>query len=159
MIVARFAGPDELVAAVAVFRRAGVAADTRTPVALPDDAQGRSRIPLVVLGAGLAAAIAAFLMQWYAAAVGYRLLIGGRPDFFWTSYLVYAVECGMLAATLTAFTGFFAANRLPALYDPSDECDALRGASRDGWFLVSDRDAQARRLLGGLRPVSLEHVA
>ena len=81
------------------------------------------------------------------------VLIGGRPNFFWTSYAVYAFECGVLAATMTGFVGFLIACRMPALYEPEDECDALRDATRDGWFLLlRDPDERARATLRELRP-------
>ena len=159
MIVARFPGPDDVLEAMRRLRAAGVPAETRTPVALPGDAEGHSRLPLVVLGMALAAAAAAFLMQWYANAVGYKLIVGGRPAFFWTSYIVFALETGFLAGTLTAFIGFFAVSRLPRLYEPSDESELLRSASRDGWcVLTGGPDAAARRVLRELRPAEMEQV-
>lgn len=159
MMVARFPGPDELLEAVRRLRDAGIPAETRTPVALPPDAQGASRLPLLALAMGLLAAAAAFAMQWYATAVSYPLIVGARPAFFPTSYLLFALECGFLAAVLTVFVGFFAANRLPRLYEPADESEALRDASRDGWFVLTDGpDAPARRLLRDLRPTLIEQV-
>ncbi|MBV9750720.1 MAG: DUF3341 domain-containing protein [Acetobacteraceae bacterium] len=157
MIVAGFPDAGSLLHAVQALRERGAAVETRTPVALPDDEDGKSRIPLVVLVCALAIAAAGFFMQWYATTVGYRLLIGGRPNFFWTSYLVYAFECGVLAATSTAFIAFLAANRLPRLWEPADECDSLREATRDGWFLVTDGE-DARTVLAKLHPTSLEQV-
>ena len=159
MIVARFPGPEELMDAVSRLRDAGVTVDTRTPVALPPDAEGETRLPLLVLAVGLLTAAGAFAMQWWAAAGSYPMIIGGRPAFFPTSYLLFALEAGFLGATLTVFVGFFAANRLPRLYEPSDESEALREASRDGWFVLTDgRDADARRVLRGLRPMLVEQV-
>ncbi len=43
----------------------------------------------------------------------------------------------MLAAVGTGFVSFFMANRLPRLWEPSDECDMLKDATRDGWFLIA----------------------
>ena len=159
MIVARFPGPDELGDAMRRLHDAGVPAETRTPVAMPGDMEAGSRLPLLVGAAGLVAAAGAFGMQWYANAVGYPLDVGGRPAFFWTSYLVFALESGFLAGTLTAFAGFFVANRLPRLYEPSDESEALRDASRDGWFvLTGGPDAAARRVLREAGPMLIEQV-
>ena len=159
MMVARFPGPDELLQAVRRLREAGVPVETRTPVALPPYAEGRSRLPLLVLVVALLSAAGAFGMQWYATAVSYPLIVGGRPAFFPTSYLLFALEAGFLGATLTVFVGFFAANRLPRLYEPEDESEALRAASRDGWFVLTDGpDAAARRVLRELRPLLIEPV-
>ena len=159
MIVARFPGPEELMDAVRRLRDAGIPLETRTPIALSPDVEAGSRLPLLVLAVALAAAAAAFGMQWYANAVAYPQIIGGRPAFFWTSYAVFALETGFLAGTLTVFIGFFVSNRLPRLYEPSDESQALRAASRDGWFVLTNGpDAAARAVLRQLRPTEVEHV-
>lgn len=169
MIVAGFPGPEGLQDALCRLHAAGVEAETRTPYALPEnedappgDASATlgtpgSRIPLAALAAGLGLGTAGFLMQVYATRWGYHLLIGGRPDFFWTSYLIFALECGVLGAVAAAFGGFMAASRLPRLWDASDESDALREATRDGWFLVvRGPAAPARAVLRALQPQHLE---
>lgn len=159
MIVASFSGADSLVHAVRRLREAGVTTETRTAIALPGDEGGGSRIATAVLCAGALGAAAGFGMQCYASMVAYPQLIGGRPDFFWTSFIVYAFECGLLAATLTAFLGFLIANRMPELYQAADESDLLRQATSDGWFLVAHgQDMEVRRLLRGLGPLRVEQV-
>ncbi len=157
MIVAGFADAAGLLRAAARLRQAGLAVETRTPVALPDDEHGPSRIPRAVLGAALLALGGAFGMQCYATMVSYPQLIGGRPNFFWTSFLVWAFEFGVLAATVTAFAGFLVAHRLPRYWEPADECDALRAATRDGWFLIAEGE-EAHRLLAECHPGSLDQV-
>ena len=160
MIVAGFPGPDELGAAVRELREAGFSAETRTPYALPQDEDDPgSRIPLIALVSALLLGVGGFAMQCWATMVSYPLLIGGRPDFFWTSYLVYALECAVLGAILAAFGSFMLANRLPHLWDPSDESDALREATRDGWFLIVHGHAgKAGAVLRRLSPTHLEEI-
>lgn len=156
MIVAGFPSRDALLAALDRLRDAGIPVETRTPAALPEPSG--SPLPRAAAIAGLAGAAAGFGMQCYATMAGYRMLIGGRPDFFWTSYLVYAFECGVLAAMLTCFVGFFIACRMPALYEPEDESEALRAATRDGWFLLLRRpDQRGRAALREMR-ASVEEV-
>ena len=157
MIVAAFPDADSLLHAVGLLRQQSLPVETRTPVALPDDEHGPSRIPIAVLACALVIAAAGFGMQCYATMVGYPLIIGGRPNFFWTSFIVYAFECGVLAATGTAFFGFLIANRLPRYWEPADECDRLRDATSDGWFLVTDGEVAAA-VLARLHPISLERV-
>lgn len=160
MIVAGFSGPDALQDAMRRLRAAGVEAETRTPYALPeDDDAPNSRIPLIALVSALALGAAAFAMQCWAAMGSYPLLIGGRPNFFWTSYTIYALEAGVLGAVAAAFASFLIANRLPRLWEPGDESEALREATRDGWFLVVHGPAApARAVLRPLNPVQFEEI-
>ena len=157
MIVAGFSSMEGLQRAAKHLREAGLAVETRTPIALPPDEHGRSRIPALILGSGLLGFAAAFAMQCYANLVSYPQLIGGRPAFFWSAYLVWSVEAGVLAATLTAVAAFFISNRLPRYWEPADESDALRAATRDGWFLVTPDD-DARRLLHGAGATTIDRV-
>ncbi len=66
----------------------------------------------------------------------------------------------MLVAISAGFVAFFVINRLPRLYDPVDECDAMRRATRDRWFLqvrsddpamLDARPSPARRAAPGRR--------
>ena len=157
MIVARFPDAESLQHAANSLRAAGLAVETRTPIALPEDEEGRSRIPSLVLVAALALAAGGFLLQCWGMIWGYPLLIGGRPRFFWSSYAIYAFECGVLGATSAAFVLFLLANRMPRYYEPADESEHLREATRDGWFLVAD-GKNARELASEQKPLSLEHV-
>lgn len=157
MIVAAFPDAATLQAAAQVLREAGLRAETRTPIALPEDEHGPSRIPRVIFGMAMLAFAAAFGMQCYATTISYPQLIGGRPNIFWTSFLVYAVESGVLAATTTGVVAFLLSNRLPRLWEPSDESDALRAATRDGWFLVAEAP-EARALLHGTGATAIDQV-
>jgi len=160
MIVAGFPGPDALQDAVRRLRAAGLEAETRTPYALLEDDEGQgTRIPAIALLAGLGLGVAGFAMQCWAAMRSYPLIIGGRPDFFWTSYLVYALECAVLGAVAAAFGSFLIANRLPRLWEPGDESEALKEATRDGWFLVVHGPAApARDVLRPLNPMQFEEI-
>ncbi|MBV8912315.1 MAG: DUF3341 domain-containing protein [Acetobacteraceae bacterium] len=157
MIVASFADAESLQRAAHSLRSAGMQVETRTPIALPEDEHGPSRIPRAVLLAALVLAAAGFAMQCYALIWSYPILIGGRPGFFWTSYAVYAFECGVLAATSTAFVGFLLANRMPRYWEPSDESDELREATREGWYLVAE-GRHAWEKLSELKPLKVEQV-
>lgn len=158
MIVARFASKDDLVDAVKRLHALGLSVETRTPVALDQDEAGSGTwIPLLMFLAAVAGAATAFGMQVYATTVGYPLIIGGRPDFSWPSFTVFAFEMGVLAAIGTGFVSFLVANRLPRLWEPSDECDILRRATRDGWCLIA-RGTGAGAAVRALRPAQVEEV-
>jgi hypothetical protein len=159
VIVARFSSKEDLTQAAKRLRQHGdLRIETRTPTALDEDQEGAgTSIPLLMFLAGIAGAAAGFGMQTYATVWSYPLIVGGRPNFFWTSYTVFAFECGVLAAVTTGFVAFFALNRLPRLWEPADECDMLREASRDGWFLIA-RGERAREAVRAERPMRMEEV-
>jgi hypothetical protein len=134
--------------------------ETYSPMPLESE-RGRSALPLAMLIAGVTGFAAFFFLMTYADVRAYPLNIGGRPNFAWPTFIPIAFELGVLCAMLTGFFGFFFQCRLPHLYDPVDDCDTLKKASRDGWFLAirtdaPDRLVEARKLLAALGPRSLE---
>ena len=136
MIVAGFASSEALCAAVAELgAHRGV--QTYSPSKLSDAGADAavSPIPLIMFAAGLCGCGFMFWLQVYADVSGYVINVGGRPDNSWPAYVTNAFELGVLSAMLAGFVSFLIANRLPRLYDPVDECESLRAASRDGWFL------------------------
>jgi hypothetical protein len=158
-ILAEFADAGTLQSAATRLREARLGAvETHSPLPLKDEAG--SVLPLVILIAGIAGAAATFALQWYATSVSYPVNIGGRSAFSWPAFVPMAYEFGVLSAVAAGFFGFLIACRLPALYDPIDEVEGFRRASRDGFFLaVRARDdaslRRARALLREARPVLL----
>lgn len=161
-LLAGFDSETALRAALAHFA-AWPAVETYTPMPLESERRC-SALPLAMLIAGVAGFAAFFLLMTYADVRAYPLNIGGRPNFAWPTFIPIAFELGVLCAMLAGFFGFFLVCRLPRLYDPIDECDSLKDASRDGWFLAirtdgPDRLEEARRLLAALGPLSVEEFA
>jgi hypothetical protein len=131
--------------------------ETYTPKPIED---GASVLPLVVLVAGLVGVGIGFWMQAYASVSSYPIDIGGRPDFSWPSFVPIAFEIGVLSAIVAGFVGFLVVNRLPRLYDPVDEADVLREATRDRWC-VAIRTAnpdRVRHILRDLRATMIEEL-
>jgi hypothetical protein len=163
MILAEWAEEDGLAHALQRFREARIGPlETYTPAPLQDEPV-TSPIPLIILLAGLLGAAASFGLQSYSFLVAYPFDIGGRPQFAWASFIPTAFENAVLVAIAAGFVAYMVINRLPRLYDPVDESDAMRRATRDRWFLqVATEDpavlASARALLGGLHPVSVEEL-
>jgi hypothetical protein len=133
-VLAAFADPDSLRAAVQRLRTAQLGSiETYTPRPLDD---GPSIVPLAVFVAGLLGMAASLALQTYANVWAYPLDIGGRPPFSWPSFIPIALENGILAAMAAGFFGYLIVNRLPRLYEPIDECAAIRRASRDLWCVA-----------------------
>ncbi len=161
-LLAEFDDSSALMRAAALLRRERLGViETHTP--LPPDEAPRSWLPLVILLSGVGGAAAAFLLQAYATTVSYPLDVGGRPDFGWPAFVPLAYESGILCAVAAGFFGFLVVNRLPALYDPIDEIEGFRRASRDRYFLALRSDdgaaiGRARALLATLHPASVREL-
>src|ERR1700677_3662947 len=78
----------------------------------------RTRIPFVVLMAGLVGLAAGFFMQYYSMAVGYSFNSGGRPHNSWPVFLPIAFEVMVLVAGIAALVGMLFLNGLPQPYHP-----------------------------------------
>ncbi|WP_428486437.1 DUF3341 domain-containing protein [Rhodopila sp.] len=163
MILAMFTNEDGLARALERFREARIGPlETYTPAPLSGEPTA-SPIPLIILLAGLFGAAASFGLQTYSFTVAYPFKIGRRPEFAWASFIPTTFENAVLVAIAAGFVAFMVINRLPKLYDPVDESDAMRRASRDRWFLrVTTEDPEvlqgARALLRELHPVSVEEL-
>ena len=163
MILAMWADEAGLARALSQLRDARVGPlETYTPAPLQDE-PASSPIPLIILVAGLLGAAASFALQTWSFTVAYPFDIGGRPQFAWASFIPTTFENAVLIAIAAGFAAYMVINRLPRLYDPVDESDAMRRATRDRWFLqVATEDpavlARARSLLVGLHPVLVEEL-
>ena len=150
IVLGAFESEAAMARAVARLEADGVhGVETYSPTS-PARSVGRlqSRLPLVMLFAGLVGAAAGLLLQIYAVTGiftdslwgqlggGYPVNIGGRPNVFWPPFIPFGFETGLLFAMVAGFLGFLLINRLPRLYDPIDESDAFREATRSGWFIA-----------------------
>jgi hypothetical protein len=157
-VVASFTSEAGLVDALPRLRTLGVV-ETYTPKALEDDQP--SILPLVVLVAGIVGAACGFGMQVYANMIGYPIDIGGRPEFSWPAFIPIAFEIGVLSAVLTGFIAFLAVNRLPRLYEPVDEANLMRDATRDRWCVAirTESPDRAHALLCDLSADEVEELS
>jgi len=139
-LVAEFANPDELTRAAARVRDAGYVnwdAYTPFPVHGLDDAMGvrPTRLPWLVLGAGIAGCGGGVLMQWWMNAVDYKLIISGKPFFSLPAFIPVAFELTILLASIVAFVGMLALNGLPRFNHPLLRNERFRRATVDRFFI------------------------
>jgi hypothetical protein len=95
----------------------------------------RTRIPSVVLCAGLIGAGVGFFMQYWSMAVDYPFNVGGRPLNSWPVFIPITFELLVLVASFAAFLGMLFLNGLPHPHHPLFNVPRFARASQDRFFL------------------------
>ncbi|HUL12544.1 MAG TPA: DUF3341 domain-containing protein [Methylococcaceae bacterium] len=169
-LMAEFETPEQLLEAVRRVRAAGYRRiDAYAPFAVEGLAEAldfrEPRLPFIILLCGALSGMAAFLFQYYIAAIEFPLNVGGRPHNSWPTFTLIAFEFTVLGAALAAFAGMLAFNRLPLPYHPVFNAGNFGQASQDRFFLCVEAsdplfETQAtRQFLSDLHPLSIEDVA
>jgi Protein of unknown function (DUF3341) len=162
-LVAEFETPDQLLGAAHRAREAGyrsIDAFSPMPVEGLAEAVGfqSTRLPLVVLVAGMFGAAAGFFLQWYANVVSFPLNVDGKPFNSWPAFIPITFELTILCAALAATFGMLAMNGLPTPYHPLFNVPRFALATRGRFFLcVKARDKKfelsaTRQFLESLKP-------
>jgi hypothetical protein len=168
-LMAEFADERALRTAADRARRAGyrrLDAHTPYPVEGLSEALGhpRTKLPLLVLAAGVAGAVGGFFLQYYASAVAYPLNIGGKPLVSWPAFVPVTFELTILFAASVAVGGMLALNGLPQPYHPVFNVPEFDKASRDGFFLTIEstdplfKNAETRRFLAEIGAAKVHDV-
>lgn len=168
-LMAEFSDERALRAAADRARRAGyrrLDAHTPYPVEGLSEALGhpRTKLPLLVLAAGVAGAVGGFFLQYYASAVAYPLNIGGKPLVSWPAFVPVTFELTILFAASVAVGGMLALNGLPQPYHPVFNVPEFDKASRDGFFLTIEstdplfKNAETRRFLAEIGAAKVHDV-
>jgi hypothetical protein len=141
-LMAEFGTPSALVAAARRARAEGYRRmDAYSPFPIHElfdtlDAHDR-RLPLAVLGGGIAGMVGGFGLCYWTSVIAYPLNIGGRPFNSWPAFIPVTFETTILVAAFTAVLGMIALNGLPMPYHPVFNVERFRsGGSRDRLFLV-----------------------
>lgn len=162
-LVAEFESADQLLNAAHRTREAGyrrVDAFSPMPVEGLAEAVGfhTTRLPLVVLLAGMFGAAAGFLLQWYANVLSFPLNVDGKPHNSWPAFIPITFELTILCAALAATFGMLAMNGLPTPYHPLFNVPRFVMATRGRFFLcikAGDKKfdmGSTRQFLESLRP-------
>jgi len=140
-VLAEFEGPGLLMQAAERVRDAGYRRwDCYSPFPIHglNRAMGLrdTKLPWVVMGAGLTGATVALLMQWWMNAVDYKLIIGGKPLFSLPANIPIIFELTVLFAAISAFGAMFFFNDLPRFYHPAFKSERFRRVTSDRFFLA-----------------------
>lgn len=168
-LVAEFAEPDTLVAAL---RRARDAGYSRIDAFSPFPVEGAAEaldlregwLAWVATGGFLFGGTFGYLLLWYLNGVNYPINVGGRPLAAWPAFTLPAFEIAVLFAVLAAFAAMLYADRLPRLNHPLFELERFGLVSRDRFFLAiaaSDPRFEAdgtRAFLAELGPARIDEV-
>ena len=140
-LLAEFPDEKQLIAAAKEMRSAGFEKlDAFTPFPIHElDAALKvpsTRLPWLVLGAGLTGGAVAMALQWWTNAVDYPLIISGKPLFSLPANIPVTFEVIILAAAFTAFFGMLALNGLPKLANPLLRSERFKSVTSNGFFLL-----------------------
>jgi hypothetical protein len=169
-LMAEFDSPDDLLAAA---KRAHTEGYRRMDAYSPFPVEGlaeaiqvrHTRLPLLVLIAGLVGAFVGFASQYYVTVFDYPINVGGRPLNSWPAYIPITFEVTILFAALAAVVGMIALNGLPMPYHPVFNVPGFAGASRDRFFLCIEAAdplfhlGETKRFMESLKPREVSEVA
>ncbi len=157
-IIAEYHTVEEILAAAETVREAGYTRwDCHTPMPVHglDRAMGvrETRLPWVVLIAGLTGGGLGVLMQWWMNAIDYNYRISGKPDWSLPANIPVAFETTVLFAAFAAFFAMWIANGLPRWFNPLSRNARFARATDDRFFVaiqasdpMFDQDATAAML-------------
>lgn len=144
-VIAEYRDVDGIMAAARRVRDAGYTRwDTHTPFPIHgmDGAMGirATRLPLLVLLAGISGLVAAMAFQWWANAHDYPFSISGKPLFSLPANIPVAFETTILFAAVTTFAGALLMNGLPRLHHPLFRFGDFCRVTDDTFFLVVESE-------------------
>ena len=167
-LMAEFGDPTTLVQAARRARAEGYRRmDAFSPFPIHElfdalDAHDR-RLPLAVLGGGIAGMLGGFGLCYWTSVIAYPLNIGGRPFNSWPSFIPVTFETTILFAGLTAVIAMIVLNGLPMPYHPVFNVDRFAsGGSRDRLFLLiesTDEKFDREQTMAFLQSVGARQVS
>jgi hypothetical protein len=164
-----FESVDSLLEAAKRVRDAGYTrwdAHTPFPVHGLNDAMGLrpTRLPWLVLLAGITGAALGLGLQYYTNAFDYRFMISGKPIFSLPANIPVMFEMTILFSAVAAFIGMIVTNGLPEWYHALFMRKRFRRVTADRFFIsVEARDPrfdvrQTKQFLDSLGGAAIEEV-
>src|SRR5689334_21228016 len=103
-VMAEFDSPGALVRATqAAVSRGYKKLDAYSPFPIEELSDAlhlhRNKLPLIVLGGGIAGGTLGYLLQYFITVIYYPINIGGRPLHSWPSYIIITFELTILLAS------------------------------------------------------------
>lgn len=140
-IIAAFDTVPELFQACEKIRDAGYSqwdALTPFPVHGLDAAMGvrRSKVPRFSLAGGLTGFVTGMSFIWWAGAVEYPLVVGGKPYFSPMFAFPVSYELTILFTAFATIGGMFFLNQLPMHYHPVMKAPQFVRATDDRFYIV-----------------------
>jgi hypothetical protein len=165
-LLAEFDSPETLVRAHERLRLAGfrrLSSYTPYPVKGLVTRLPESKVPWIMLGAGLLGGGFGYLLQWWCNARAYAINVGGRPLNSIPAFIPITFESAILASSVTGFFVLLFFCGLPRLFHPAFAVDGFERASVDRfWLGIDDADPRYSEALpeelaalGALRSVHL----
>ncbi|HSI36653.1 MAG TPA: DUF3341 domain-containing protein [Tepidisphaeraceae bacterium] len=142
-LLAEFNDVDSVARAARTVRRAGFTRwDVHSPFPIHgiDYAMGirPTRLPWIVLGAGLTGLSGGILLQWWTNAFDYPFFISGKPVWSLPANIPVIFELTILLSAFTTGLGMLALNGLPRWSNPLLKSDRFRQVTDDKFFIVID---------------------
>jgi Protein of unknown function (DUF3341) len=168
-LLAEFQTPEAILQATRRAREAGykdIDAFAPYPVEGLGEELGlkHTRMPFVVLIAGITGAVVGYFMQHYSMSINYPFNVGGRPTVSWPVFIPITFELLVLVAGFAALIGMLFLNGLPRPHHPLFNVPQFARASQDRFFLCIeatdgrfDRNT-TRDFLAGLEPLEVLEV-
>ncbi|MDF2693043.1 MAG: ABC-type Fe3+ transport system protein [Labilithrix sp.] len=144
VIVAEVDSPERAILAARRVRELGYARiEAYTPFPVPelDEALAirRTRLPFLVLLAGMAGAGVALFLQWWMNGIDYPIDVGGRPRASIPTAIPIVFETTVLFAAGAAFALVLLGAKLPRLHHPVFDLPGFERTSIDRfWIVVGD---------------------
>jgi hypothetical protein len=143
-LLAEFDSAEPMITAAERLHDDGLHVTTFSPHEIPHLAKklgrGRTKLPMVVLIAGISGAAFAYWLQWYTVAVNYPLIVGARPPHSVPPFILITFETTVLLASCVGFVALFISLGLPRLWEPVAEIDGFERSTIDRFWVAVSRD-------------------